>query len=163
MIKARALILAFALAACGQSGEKAAPTPGTSAAPDPQTLNVEIGRYGVMLDHVRSLTSERPGSGETDPATPKELSRALRETVWQYNLERSELCARGLFTEISCLPVYDPVWISEPADAEPNLADIQSRSTALGEEVGRFWNAVCADARSRTEDAQEKQYVCAIE
>ena len=35
-----------------------------------------------------------------DPTDPKELARALRETVWQYNVERSELCGENLYTDV---------------------------------------------------------------
>lgn len=165
MIKKRVLVsvLALALAACGQPAEKGAEAPAGPEAPDPMSLNIEIGRYGVMLGQVRSLTGERPGSAELDPASPLELGRALRETVWEYNLERSRLCAKGLFTEVACGSPYEPVWISEPSNVEPTLDEIQSRSAALGEEVMRFWNAVCEDAASRVEDDQERAQVCAIE
>lgn len=159
----RALVLALAVVSCGQSGTKAPETPAASEAPDPFNLNIEIGRYGVMLTHVQQLTRERPGAVEAEVTDPRDLARRLRETAWEYNLERSRLCARGLFTEVSCGPAYEPVWISEASTVTPTLQEIQSRSAALGEEVGRFWNAVCEDARSRVEDEQERMYVCAIE
>jgi hypothetical protein len=163
MLKARVLVLALALAACGQGGEKAPASPAVEQGIDPSNLQIEIGRYGVMLGHVSALTGERPGAAELDNQHPRELARALRETVWAYNIERSALCAKNLFVELSCSAAYEPVWISEPAAAEPTLADLQSRANALGEEVMRFWSAVCEDAASRVEDAQEKIYVCAIE
>lgn len=162
MSNVRALILALALAACGQAGQEAAPGPATPETPNPMDLHIEIGRYGVMLDQVRDLTAERPGSAEADPAQPRELGRALREAVWKYNLERSRLCGKGLFTEVACGSAYEPVWISEPSNVEPTLQEIQSRSQALGEEVMRFWNAVCDDAASRAGE-QDRSSVCAIE
>lgn len=159
------LVLACAVAAAGcRPAEKNAEPPAAhSNAPNPADLNIEIGRYGVMLDQVDSLTHDRPGSAETDPTQPRELGRALREAVWRYNVERSQLCAKGLFTEIACGSPYEPVWISEPSSVEPTLQEIQSRSDALGEEVMRFWNAVCEDAASRVEDRQAREQVCAIE
>lgn len=162
-MKLRAIVLALALAACGQTAEKAPEEPAASEEPDPFDLNIEIGRYGVMLNHVQQLTRERPGSVEVEVTDPRDLARRLRETAWEYNIERSQLCARGLFTEVACGPAYEPVWISEPATATPTLQEIQSRSDSLGDEVQRFWNAVCADARSRVQDEQERMYVCAIE
>ena len=157
------VVLTLALAACGQSSEKAPAAPAAEQGVDPSGLQIEIGRYGAMLGQVRGLTAERPGSAELDPTAPREIARALRETVWEFNVDRSQLCAKGLFAEVACGPAYEPVWISEPASAEPTLEDLQIRSTALGEEVMRFWDAVCEDARTRVEDAQEKMYVCAIE
>ena len=78
-------------------------------------------------------------------------------------IQRSELCAKGLFTEVACGPAYEPVWISEPADAAPSLEDIQIRTTAVHQEVQRLWGAVCDDARSRVTDEQEKMAVCPME
>ncbi len=161
-MKLRALLLALCVAACGQMGEKAE-TPAAPDQIDPFNLHIEIGRYGAMLSQVEDHTRERPGVGEPDVQSPAELARGLRETVWEYNLVRSRLCARGLFRDVACGPVYDPVWISEPATAEPALEDIQARADALGQEVMGLWNAVCADARTRVTDEQEKMYVCPME
>lgn len=161
-MKLRALLLALCVAACGPAGEKA-DTPETPGQIDPFGLNIEIGRYGAMLSQAEDHTRERPGAGEPDVQAPAELARRLRETVWEYNLVRSRLCARGLFRDVACGPVYDPVWISEPATAEPALEDIQTRADTLGLEVMRLWNAVCADARTRVTDEQEKMYVCPME
>ena len=157
----RAIVLALALAACGQTGDQAKAPEG--AAPDPFDLSIEIGRYGVMLSQIHSLSADRPGAAEAEVTDPRDLARRLRETVWEYNLERSSLCARGLFTEVACGPAYQPVWIGEPTDSAPSVEEIQTRSSAVGEEVMRFWNAVCEDARSRETDEQARQYVCAIE
>ena len=160
-MRLRALVLALALAACGQAGEQAKTA--EDAAVDPFDLSIEIGRYGVMLSQVHSLSADRPGAAETEVTDPRDLARRLRETVWEYNLERSSLCARGLFPEVACGPAYQPVWIGEPADAAPTVEELQVRSRAVGEEVMRFWGAICEDARSRETDEQARQYVCAIE
>src|SRR5690606_39209697 len=161
-MKLRALMLAFALAACGQTGEA-----GKAGAPpdaiEPFDLSIEIGRYGVMLDQAASLTAERPGAIEIAPDEPVAMARALRETVWEYNLTRSRLCGRGLFRDVACGPALAPVWISEPEGVAPTLEDLRSRADAVGAEVMSFWNAVCEDARTRVADEQERMYVCAIE
>jgi hypothetical protein len=159
-MNARAIVLALALAACGQTAEQAKAPAGP---PDPLDLSIEIGRYGVMLSQAHALTADRPGAAEQQVTDPRDLARRLRETVWEYNLERSSLCARGLFTDVACGPAYQPVWIGESGDAAPAIAELQTRSAAVGEEVQRFWNAVCEDARGRENDAQARQYVCAIE
>lgn len=159
MKQARAIILALMLTACGQPVQ----TKQEPAAPEPPNLQVEVGRYSVMLGQIADLTVARPGMGEPDPAQTREIARALRETTWQYNLERSRLCAKGLFTEVACGPAYEPVWIAEPVATEPTLAELQTRSTALGAEVMRFWTAVCDDARARETDEQARMLVCAIE
>jgi hypothetical protein len=161
-MKLRAILLALALAACGQAGEKGAPAPAQTDELDPATLHIEIGRAGAMLSSVEALTEERPGSSEADVQSPAELARALRENVWEYNLQRSELCAKGLFTEVSCGPAYEPVWISEPATATPTLQEISNRQQAVHQEVQALWAAVCDDARSRVPE-DEQMSVCPME
>lgn len=157
-MKLRALLLALCLAACGPAAEKGEPQP-----PDPFDLNIAIGRYSVMLNQVAEHTRERSGSAEASVTDPRELTRRLRETVWEYNLERSQLCAKGLFIELTCGPAYDPVWMSEPDTAPTSIDDLQTRATAVGDEVMRLWNAVCEDAASRVENEQERMYVCPME
>lgn len=160
-MKFRAILLAVCVAACGQSAEKGPEVPTAPAGPDPATLNIEIGRYGAMLYQIDELTSERPGAG-AELSEQRDFARRLRENVWRLNLERSDLCAKGLFTEVACVPAYEPVWISEPATAEPTLEELQTRSDALGDEVMRFWDAVCEDARSRATEA-DRATVCGME
>jgi len=161
-MKLRAIVLALALAACGQTGEQQAEVPTGPAGPDPATLNIEIGRYGAMLSQVSDQTAERPGSTEPDYTSQRDLARRLREAVWTYNLQRSQLCSKGLFVERACGPAYEPVWISEPETVEPTLEEIQSRSDALGTEVQNLWGAVCDDAKSRVPE-DERMSVCPME
>ncbi len=162
-MKLRAILLALALAACGQTAEKGAPALAQTEELDPSNLHIHIGRAGAMLSTVEDLTRERPGNAEADVTAPAELARALRETVWEYNLQRSQLCAKGLFTEVSCGPAYEPVWISEPATTQPSLEEINTRADAVHVEVQRLWAVVCDDARSRVTNEQEKMYVCPME
>ncbi len=157
-MKLPAMFLALCLAACGQTSQESETQP-----PEPFDLNIEIGRYGAMLHQIDEHTRERPGSAEPSVTDTRELARRLRETVWRYNLERSRLCAKGLFAELSCGPAYDPVWISEPPTAAPSMEDLETRANALGDEVMRLWDAVCEDAASRVEDEQERRYVCPME
>lgn len=160
-MKLRSIVLALCVAACGQAGEQKGPE--TPEGVDPQTLSIEIGRYGVMLGQVDEHTRERPGTGEIDPAQPRAMARALRESAWEYNRVRSELCAKGLYTELACGPAYEPVWIAEPADADVSLEDLQVRAAALGAEVTPLWNAVCEDAAAGVQDEQERMLVCPME
>lgn len=161
-MKFRAIVLALALAACGQTGEKQAEVPTGPAGPDPATLNIEIGRYGAMLSQVNDQSVERPGSAEPEVTSQRDLARRLREAVWNYNIQRSQLCSKGLFVEASCGSAYEPVWISEPETVEPTLEEIQTRSDALGVEVQRLWGVVCDDAKSRVPE-EEQMAVCPME
>lgn len=161
-MKLRAVIFALALAACGQAGEKGAEAPAEAEPLNAFDLHIEIGRYGVMVNQVSSLTGERDSAApEADVTAPTEMSRQLRETVWEYNLTRSRLCAKGLFAELACGEVYEPVWIADTA--APTLPELKVRADAVGGEVMRFWNAVCEDARARESNEQDRIYVCAIE
>lgn len=162
-MRLRAIALALALAACGQTGEQQADVPTGPAGPDPFTLNIEIGRYGAMLSQVHDQTFERPGSAEPEVTEARDLARRLRETVWAYNIERSRNCAKGLFTEITCTPAYEPVWIAEPPTAEPTMEEIQTRTEAVGAEVMRLWDAVCEDARTRATTDEARATACAME
>ncbi len=162
-MKFRAIVLAVALAACGQTSEKQAEVPTGPAGPDPASLNIEIGRYSAMLGQVSGHTDERLGSGDPEVTEARDLARRLRETVWEYNLQRSKNCAKGLFTELTCTPAYEPVWIAEPPNAEPTLEEIQTRSDAVGNEVMTLWNAVCEDARARATTDEQRQVACAME
>jgi hypothetical protein len=161
-MKLRAMVLALALAACGQTGEKQDAAPAAPAGPDPFSMNIDIGRYGAMLSQIEELTAGRPGAGEPEVTEPRDLARRLRETVWDYNSARSQLCARGLFADVACGPAYEPVWISEPATAAPTLEELQTRSEAVGAEVIGFWNAVCEDARTRAPE-EERAQICPME
>jgi hypothetical protein len=161
-MKLRAIFLALCVAACGQAGEKAK-APATPEGVDPFDLNIEIGRYGAMLNQVSGHTRERPGAAAAEVNDPRALARRLRETVWEYNLERSRLCAKGLYADLTCGAAYMPVWISEPDTAAPPLEDLQTRANGVGDEVMRLWNTVCEDAASRVTDEQEKMYVCPME
>lgn len=166
-MKLRALLLAALIpGACGPAAEKekvAPPAAPEAAVPDAFGLHIEIGRYGAMLRQTGALTADRRAAAEADVESPRELARHLRESVWELNLERSRQCARGLFVEITCGSPYEPVWLSEPATVEPSLVDIQARSAAVGEEVGRLWDAACEDARSRARSRADRAAVCAIE
>lgn len=163
MLRTLALIAAlFPLAACG---EQAGTEPGESRAEaiDPFNLHIEIGRYGAMLSTVEGLTAETPSAAaEEDVTAPANLARHLRQNVWEYNLLRSRLCARGLFTQQSCGPSYNPVWLADPADAAVSLEEIQARNQAFGEEVSPLWGAVCDAARQGVPE-DEQMAVCPME
>ena len=158
-ILALALLASLAaLAACKPPGAD------TSAShTDPHALQIEIGRYGVMLNQAAELTSTQLGAPDASNEDPKELARALRESVWRYNIERSQLCARNLYTETSCGPAFEPSWISEPSDARPTPEQLQSRSAEVGQEVQRFWSTICDAARHNEQDQARRRLICAIE
>lgn len=158
----RVLVFALALAACGQSNPTSGRSTTTTEELTPQTLQIDIGRTGAMLSNVRALTEEMPAVQENDPTALREMARALREAVWEYNLERSRLCGMGLYTTVSCGAAYQPVWIGETPDSEPTLQILNERNQGLRAEVSRFEEAICNDARQRVPE-NERMAVCPME
>lgn len=165
MVRAAAFVFALAaLAACNQPDAVKREAPTAPAVIEPFDLHIEIGRYSAMLNQVSEHTAEAPAANpQPDVSDPRELARNLRETVWEYNLIRSRLCARGVQAALSCGAAYNPLWLADPAEATAPLPELQARADALGEEVMRLWNAVCREAEARVADEQEKMYVCAME
>ena len=156
----RALICVLAAIALAGCKPAAPPKPNQS---DAQTLQIEIGRYGVMLGQTAALTAGKPGTGAGDPTEAKELARALRETVWTYNVQRSQLCARNLYADVSCGPALDPVWLTEPVETPPTLIELRQRSREVGEAVQKFWSAVCDDAKRAQTDPAQRGVICVME
>ena len=153
-----ALILtSLALAACKPPGQ-GQPAPGARV--DPHALQTEIGRYGAMLRQTGTITSTQLGAPDASAEDAKELARGLREAVWTFNIQRSRLCARNLFTQTSCGPAFEPVWISEPPSARPTPEQLQTRSQEVSQMVQPFWTEICNDARSRTPDQAQRRAIC---
>lgn len=159
------LFVAFVMGALVACGQNPPPAPAPEAEQiQPFDLHIEIGRYGYMLSQVHDIANpDGLVPSDENPEEPRALARALRETVWEYNIERSRLCARNYLPEASCGPSYNPVWLADPADAEVSLADLKTRADAVGEQVLPLWNAICEDARARVADEEEQRLVCAIE
>src|SRR5262245_32488760 len=99
MMRVLIVLAVAALTACKPQGA-------AQQANNPQDLNIEIGRYSAMLNTTQQLTAEKTGTSMAEVTDPKVLARRLRETVWQYNVQRSELCGKNLYTEVSCGPAF---------------------------------------------------------
>src|SRR5689334_23244960 len=157
------LLSVAALGACRPPGQSEQ-APGAHV--DPHALEVEVRHYGAMLHQTGALTATQIGAPDASAQDPKELARALREAVWQYNIQRSQLCARNLFTETTCSPPYEPVWISEPPNSRPTAEQLQQRSTEVGQEIQHFWGVICDDARRRAREQSagaDTRMICQIE
>jgi hypothetical protein len=145
-----------ALGACKPPGQSQQ----TAAHVDPHALEVEIGHYGAMLHQTGELAATQIGAPDASAQDAKELARGLREAVWQYNIQRSQLCARNLYTETTCTPPYEPVWISEPPNTRPTPEQLRQRSSEVGQEIQHFWGVICEDARRRTQDQAQRRTIC---
>ena len=146
-----------ALTACANSPAPAAPL-------DASNLYISISRWGVMLSEVAGLVADHEGHATTtgEPGEPRALARSLRETVWTYNLQRSELCAKNDLPELSCGPAYAPAWLTDEPNTAPSLAELDRRSEAVGNVVMPFWDGVCARERAKV-PADEQLAVCPME
>jgi len=147
----------LALAACkppGQTDQASGPRV------DPHALQTQIGSYSAMLRQTGAITSTQIGAPDASAEDAKELARGLREAVWTFNIQRSQLCARNLFTQTSCGPAFEPVWISEPPSARPTPEQLQTRSQEVSQMVQPFWTEICNDARSRTQDQAQRRAIC---
>lgn len=165
-----AALFAAALAACTppqQSDAPAAPEiPRAGEDMDPVVLDITVGRYGYMLSQVEGLTSEQVSAVETpedEAGQRRAMAQRLRETVWRYNLLRSQLCGAGVAAASSCGPALAPVWLEEAAGADVSHETLVERAILVGEAVQPFWNAVCGEAEARVADEDERRLVCAIE
>lgn len=149
-------VLACLLAAC------ATPFGDT---PDPFNLHIEIGRWTVMVSQVADLQEipQREAVPDDEILDPRSLARRLRDAVWFYNLERLQLCAREHLVPVSCGPPYQPGWLQEPPSEAPSLRELARRSSAVGDRVMPFWDAVCEDARAAVADEDEKRTICPME
>ncbi len=162
MLKTRFIFIAIAfLAACAT-----APTSGGPANPepvDPSALQIDIGRLGVMLSHVEDLTQSSP-TPDVNYESPRELARSLRETVWEFNLVKSRLCARQLYVEHTCTPAFHADYLHDAPSVEPPLELTQERAGVVRVRIQQLWDAVCADARQRQGvSVSDRVEVCAIE
>lgn len=145
-----AILAAFAvMASCA--------TPAAELDSDPNTLQIEIGRYsallgqvseyaGVSYDHVgRDATSEGPDA----------LMQQLREAVADYNALRRALCesrsGASAYIHVraqSCTSAFCPGW----GQGSVTYDIVARRSRAAGAPIIGLWSAVCEEARSLEKD-----------
>lgn len=133
---------------------------------DPSSLHISIGRWGAMLSEVGELNA-RPDDApaaddDADVSEPHRLARELRETAWQFNLARSEMCARNDMPEISCGAAFAADWLAEQPDAGVSYEELDRRSEELGAAVMPFWDAVC-DRAKKDVPQEEQMSVCPME
>ena len=87
-MKLRALVFCLGLALVGCAEPQQASAPTQPGGPDPAAMSAAISRYGIMLEEISRLTSERPGSSEAATTEPNEIARGLREEEWAYKIDR---------------------------------------------------------------------------
>jgi hypothetical protein len=133
---------------------------------DDTDLYIQLSYPYQMLDHTRELAELRDSTPDVDTRNnPRELARVLRQTVWEYDAESSSLCARGLYTDVSCLPALNPPWLYESAKAAPSAEELLRRAEWVQERMGALWDAACADFRERHPEVKGEGYMehCSVE
>ncbi|MET0183338.1 MAG: hypothetical protein ABW199_10670 [Caulobacterales bacterium] len=155
----RCILLAVALSVLAACATKTA-----AEDEDPFHLHISIGRWSAMVSQIADIHAiAQPDHVSDDELLEASvLSRNLRMTVWQYNLERAQLCAERKLIEASCGAPYQPGWLIE-ARAAPSYRELAIRSRDVGDRVMPFWNAVCADAKAREPDPEMRQQICPME
>lgn len=124
---------------------------------DPNTLDIEIGRYGALLGQVVEYTGIAVPQGDagSPPEGPDGRMRALRGAVTEYNSVRRALCASraGATTYVAaragaCGADWRPSW----SDGPVTDAVVARRSRAAGGRIIGLWGAVCDEARRLERD-----------
>jgi hypothetical protein len=116
---------------------------------DPRTLRIDIGRNHLILDKIRELEYVAEGMPSLNLESAATMNSMLRAGVWKFNAMRGSMCLYGYLPQESCGPPYLPAWIHETKDAAPSMATLHARNSELSDRVGKFWDAACAEARSR--------------
>jgi hypothetical protein len=165
------LLAALLLAACATAPSPAPETPvlqDSELDADPNSLQIEIGRYSALLGQVVEHTGvayDHPGR-DTELEGPDALMMQLTDAVADYNAVRAALCASkpgDTFTQIrthSCTRSYRPAW---PAGSVDYLT-VARRSNAAGQHIIALWSEVCNEAeRIRQPGEDEDMPVCPME
>jgi hypothetical protein len=128
------------------------------------TLRIEGGYSSAMLYRLRELIEyESAKAGKIASPPARALATALRQTVWEYNVESANMCAKGLHTELSCLPALDPPWLTESQHTSPTERELQRRSDWLDARVQALWDGACEDFKKSNPSPEDYMGYCSIE
>lgn len=133
---------------------------------DPNSLNIEIGRYSALLGQVVEHTgvSYDHAGGDLEGDSPAALQGRLNEVVADYNAVSAALCASkagaATFVQVraqSCGRAFQPAWSSAAVD----YLSVARRSRIAGRHIIGLWDAVCTEARALEKDPETM--VCPME
>ena len=125
---------------------------------------IEGGYSSAMLYRLRELMEHQSSkSGQVAPPDARGWATGLRQTVWEYNLESANMCAKGLHTELSCLPALDPPWLTEAQDTSPTQKELQRRSDWLDARVQALWDGACEEFKKSHPSHEDYMAFCSIE
>ena len=129
------------------------------------SLRVVAGYADVMLYHLRELVELKTSEAGQDVRVDarRAFASGLRQTVWEYNVESAKICAKGLYTEVSCLPALDPPWLTEAPNRSPTEKELERRVDWVNAHVQRLWDAACEDFKKSHPDPEDYMSYCSIE
>jgi hypothetical protein len=131
---------------------------------DQSDLHIYIGQSSAMIYRLRELIELHSSeSVQNTPTRARGLATALRQTVWEFNMESANMCAKGLYSEWSCLPALDPPWLTEAQDSSPTEKELERRADWVSERVQRLWDAACGEFKKSHPSPEDYMGYCSIE
>ena len=169
-MRAVAVASILLLSACASTAPgPAAPTEqATELDADPNTLQIEIGRYSALLGQVvehTGVTYEHTAH-DAPPEGPEALMAQLFDAVKDYNAVRAALCGSksqptyAAIRAASCTASFRPGWNDHAA---PSYVTIAKRSNEAGGPIIGLWDEVCGEAKRLQPADQKDEPVCPME
>ena len=166
MMVAAGLVVMTLLGGCATTTRTEAPD--ATLDTDPNTLQIEIGRYSALLGQVVEHTgvSYAHTAHDAPPDGPEALMAELHDAVTDYNSVSGALCASKsaptykAIRAASCNATLRIAWNDKAA---PSYHKIAERSHEVGGPIIGLWDSVCDEARRLQPADQKDEPVCPME
>jgi hypothetical protein len=137
-------------------GPASAQTPAPEDDQEAFSLQIDIGRHGVLIDHaLDGLGVALPYVARDDDglgADAEDLWRGLREAGREGVILKEIACAKRVVGPKRCAAFEAPTWISAQPTPVPSLATLRTYEEELGAALDPFVEAGCAAGRRRDKD-----------
>jgi hypothetical protein len=110
-------------------------------------LRNDTGRLATRLAGVEQISGQLPSTEADTLSEAARLDLELRATVFRYNAQRAQMCARRQLAHLSCGAAYLPAWMLEAPEAAPSMKVLEERRAAVEGHVVPLWRAVCETTR----------------
>ena len=162
MPRTSAILIAFLIFSTGACADAAPPAEDDAA--KSSSLNVQIGRFGVIneqargaLDFVKGKTPQE-SDPDRDLYTAKGLYRRLYRSVIELNLIIVDGCEVGVLVDEQCNTLWRD-WLKFPGQESYTLGEIQTYADDIQQAEVLIWSALCDAAKKKGAD----EHFCAIE
>jgi hypothetical protein len=126
------------------------------AAPQSQSAaSVALGRLDTMLDQSEGLL-ESLAPIDIDMSEVNDFHQ-LQIAVLRYRLMLIHACDMAVAEARFCAHPYAPAWLEDPADRQPDNAELASRIADAQAHIRPFWMSVCARAMRDNPQACESE------